>query len=392
MMRGAKKPQKGGGFLRGRPSITYIYFLLTMTVASLLIARDWFHPRLELLHQREFVQEEMGFFYHRSTTESVSSRKSTAGASSKELLAGIEAETATRSGADVMERNSVKFLDLGKAAYVRGRNFEEDGYTLTCPEGQGPLFNTHPLCVVIAFPHVGFEWVSKAFEHVVDQGDEGSRKEASGSSSNVVLLRGGVAADLKRMTKGREFRAIVVLRDPRDWITLKSISRPKAERSWSERLLGKLFGGAAAIDTGVQEAIGIEIDKLERDVDRSLESAHAVTGLLSSTFDLVSFAAEANASSRVAFVRYEDMWQRNPKGGWPAVACWLGLHKQSVRQLFDNQQRLEQEGFFVPGVGAEGYAPGLWRNHFSSENVRHFKQELRGVVSWLGYQRDENWG
>eukprot|EP00243_Klebsormidium_subtile_P002902 TRINITY_DN15922_c0_g1_i1.p1 TRINITY_DN15922_c0_g1~~TRINITY_DN15922_c0_g1_i1.p1 ORF type:complete len:389 (+),score=31.51 TRINITY_DN15922_c0_g1_i1:290-1456(+) len=388
-MRGSKN-RKGGGFTRGRPSITYIYFLLTMTVASVLIARDWFHPRLELLHQREFVQEEMGFFYHKSTTESASSRKSTAGkAASEESMAGLRAKA---SGADVMEMNSVKFLDLGKAAYVRGRNFEEDGYTLTCPEGQGALFHSRPLSVVIAFSHAGYEWVSRAFKHVIDQIDKDSGKGAALSSSNVVLLKGGDAASLKRVTQGREFRAVVVSRDPRDWVTLKVLSRPKSERSWSDGLLGKLFGRAAAIDTSEHEALDVEIDQLKQDVKRNLESVQGGSSFLSSTFDLVRFATEGNASSRVAFVRYEDMWQRNPKGGWPAVACWLGLRKQSVGQLFENQQRLEQEGFFEAGVGGEGYAPGLWRNHFSIENVRHFKEKLTGVVSWLGYQRDETWG
>lgn len=373
------------GFLVGRPSISYLYFLLTLTAASLLVARDFFHPRLELLHSREFVQEEMGFFYHKSTGNeaplNLTEEPKSIGASSGETQS------------DFVDKYAVRFLDMSDAVLVRGRNFEDDGYTMMCPEGQGPVFPPL-LSIFIAFPHAGLEWISKAFQHVADQTD-GAREGNIDAQRNhnlltehIIILRNRTVAGLLEATQGRPYRAVFVVRDPRDLAALSVLGRPKAESAWASSLLEKLLGRRATTRSSKHEAINAEIDRWKRETNGAQEET---APLLFAVAEFARWVAEGKDSGSLAFVRYEDMWQRNPKGGWLPMGCWLGLHKQHVYQLVESEQHLEAQGLFTPGVGSDGYPPGLWRSHLSPENVRHFKEQLPGVVSWLGYQRDESW-
>ena len=93
---------------------------------------------------------------------------------------------------------------------------------------------------------------------------------------------------------------------------------------------------------------------------------------------------------------YEDLLQ-DPCGALHKVVCGLGVpatHSQINRAVEANSKeelrRTLDKAFTHNSFVRKGIA-GDWRNHFSQENARAFKQKAGDALMRLGYEKDLNW-
>jgi hypothetical protein len=94
--------------------------------------------------------------------------------------------------------------------------------------------------------------------------------------------------------------------------------------------------------------------------------------------------------------RYEDLLQ-DPCGALHRVVCGIGAPatpSQITRAVETNTKeelRRALDKTFTHNTFVRKGMAGDWRNHFSQENVRAFRQNAGEALVWLGYEKDLNW-
>jgi hypothetical protein len=94
--------------------------------------------------------------------------------------------------------------------------------------------------------------------------------------------------------------------------------------------------------------------------------------------------------------RYEDLLQ-DPCGALHKVVCGIGAPatpSQITRAVETNTKeelRRALDKTFTHNTFVRKGMAGDWRNHFSQENVRAFRQNAGEALVWLGYEKDLNW-
>lgn len=219
---------------------------------------------------------------------------------------------------------------------------------------------------------------------------------------------------------GRSYRAIFVVRDPRDLIAEAYLEHLNTTEAWARLPRADLGGDSFQTRLramSVEEGIDLEIDRFTAAMGVQLGiqrvfGGGGVVGDLSldtrvSEFvrSLRAFAVAADPDVR--FVRYEDALVAD-RAGFELMGVWFGLDGEPLRHFADacDGARWRATARDAPDPGADAdratecgqdgceeisarsrttLAPGAWREHFTAENAARFERSHGTLLRGMGY-------
>ena len=221
---------------------------------------------------------------------------------------------------------------------------------------------------------------------------------------------------------GRPYRAVFVVRDPRDLIAEAYLEHLNTTEAWARLPRADLGGDSFQTRLramSVEEGVDLEIDRFTAAMGVQLGiqrvfGGGGVVGDLSldtrvSEFvrSLRAFAVAADPDVR--FVRYEDALDAD-RAGFELMGVWFGLDGEPLRQfadacegararatkterdasdpgaVADRATECDPDGCEERGARARTtLAPGAWREHFTAENAARFERSHETLLRGMGY-------
>lgn len=219
---------------------------------------------------------------------------------------------------------------------------------------------------------------------------------------------------------GRPYRAVFVVRDPRDLIAEAYLEHLNTTEAWARLPRADLGGDSFQTRLramSVEEGVDLEIDRftaamgLQLGIQRVFGGGGVVGDLSLDTRvsefvrSLRAFAVAADPDVR--FVRYEDALVAD-RAGFELMGVWFGLDGEPLRQFADAcegaRARATETDASDPGADADRatecdpdgceergarsrttLAPGAWREHFTAENAARFERSHGTLLRGMGY-------
>eukprot|EP00850_Spirogloea_muscicola_P014517 SM000105S13862 [mRNA] locus=s105:152531:154704:+ [translate_table: standard] len=266
--------------------------------------------------------------------------------------------------------------------------------------------STAPMIVHLAHHKTGTAWFSRVFRIYELRTNRKFAKNGPDTCNNridICQIANAAPASLLQLRKHRlPYRAIMTVRDPRDVVVSGYFYHLTTNESWVH-VPRPDFNGRSFQEmlrsVSKHEGINLEIDLLNGGVwDDGKHGAYASA--------LRNFMLLRD--SRLAFVRYEDMWEtENERLGsaFAAIGSWYGISKAADLKIFVQAAikvgleaapyRSAAKAVLLPEDTGKNHFrkgdPGDWKNHMAWSNRAYFKNKLGTFLEDLGYESSSSW-
>ena len=233
---------------------------------------------------------------------------------------------------------------------------------------------------------------------------------------------------------GRDYRAVFVVRDPRDLVAQAYLEHLETSAAWARLPRDDLHGDSFQSRLramSAEDGVDLEIDRFTASISlalnfqrmflghgRALEGSHdnAVGEFARS---MRAFATAADDGVR--FVRFEDLLAARPEG-FELLGRWFGLSDGAELDAFVNacgRAQVEALGLGLDDAAVDGekekarrvpedgeiycdgggcaesshlLPPGAWKEHFSERNAQRFEKEHATLLRSMGYLASSDGG
>ena len=219
---------------------------------------------------------------------------------------------------------------------------------------------------------------------------------------------------------GRSYRAVFVVRDPRDLIAEAYLEHLNTTEAWARLPRGDLGGESFQTQLRAMtpsEGIDLEIDRftaslsLQLGIQRAFGDSRSTGGALDNRVGEFARSLRAFALATdpdVRFVRYEDLLAARAEG-FELMGKWFGLSGSALTSFvlacgraqaaaLGLEDELRPVGTATENAGCEGgrcderwrreqtvLPPGAWREHFTAENEKRFERAHGTMLRSMGY-------